>query len=99
MVVSDLAERRHSGGDDVTRLRDARLLASIVESSDDAIISTSLDGIVQTWNAAAERLFGYSTAQAIGRHISLIIPADRIAEEDRIVACLTAGQRVEHFET
>ena len=81
------------------RLLDARLLAAIVESSDDAIISKSLDGIIQSWNAAAERLFGYTAEQAVGRHISLVIPQDRIAEEDEIIASLKAGRRVEHFET
>ena len=62
----------------------ARVLASIVESSDDAIISKSLDGVIQSWNAAAERLFGYTAEQAVGRHISLVIPPDRLAEEDHI---------------
>jgi PAS domain S-box-containing protein len=53
----------------------------------------------QTWNAGAERLFGYTAEQAIGRHISLVIPEDRIAEEDNIIASLRAGRRVDHFET
>jgi PAS domain S-box-containing protein len=88
-----------SGVTVLSRLRADRLLASIVESSDDAIISKSLDGIIQSWNAAAERLFGFTAEQAVGRHISLIIPPDRAAEEDRIIACLKAGQRVDHFET
>ena len=76
-----------------------RLLASIVESSDDAIISKSLDGIIQSWNAAAERVFGYSAEQAVGRHISLIIPADRAAEEEQIIARIRAGKQVNHFDT
>ena len=76
-----------------------RLLASIVESSDDAIISKSLDGIIQSWNAAAERVFGYSAEQAVGRHISLIIPADRAAEEEQIIARIRAGEQVDHFDT
>ena len=70
-----------------------------MDSSDDAIISKSLDGIVLSWNTAAERLFGYSTGQAIGRHISFLIPADRISEEDHIIARLRAGERVDHFDT
>ena len=82
-----------------TRLLSARQLASIVESSDDAIIRKSLDGIIQSWNAGAERLFGYTGAEAVGRHISLVIPPDRIAEEDQIIASLKAGRRVDHFET
>ena len=81
------------------QLINARLLASIVESSDDAIISKSLDGIIQSWNAAAERMFGYTAAQAVGRHISLLIPADRANEEERIMIRLRAGERVEHFDT
>ncbi|MGH9807707.1 MAG: PAS domain-containing protein, partial [Terriglobia bacterium] len=76
-----------------------RMLASIVESSDDAIISKSLDGIIRSWNAAAERLFGYTAQQAVGQHISLVIPVERIDEEDQIIASLRAGRRVEHFET
>ena len=79
--------------------RAARFLASIVESSEDAIVSKSLDGTIQTWNAAAERLFGYTAAEAIGRHISLVIPADRATEEDAIIARIRSGERVDHFET
>jgi PAS domain S-box-containing protein len=70
-----------------------------VESSDDAIISKSLDGVIQSWNDGAERLFGYSPAQAVGRHISLIIPPERLAEEDLIIESLKAGRRVDHFQT
>jgi PAS domain S-box-containing protein len=81
------------------QLVSARLLASIVESSDDAIISKSLDGTIQSWNLGAERLFGYPAEEAIGRHISLVIPPDRMAEEDEIVANLRAGRRIDHFET
>jgi PAS domain S-box-containing protein len=76
-----------------------RLLASIVESSDDAIISKSLDGIIQSWNAAAERVFGYTAEQAVGRHISVIIPADRAAEEEQIIVRIRAGEKVDHFDT
>ena len=99
LVFRDISERRRLEKDAADRLLDARLLAAIVESSDDAIVRKSLDGIIQTWNAAAERLFGYPAAQAVGRHISLVIPPERIAEEDQIIASLKAGRRVEHFET
>src|SRR5262249_22196050 len=85
--------------DKADQLLTARLLASIVDSSDDAIVSKSLEGIIQSWNFGAERIFGYSPEEAIGRHISLIIPAERIAEEDHIIASLKAGQRIDHFET
>ena len=69
----------HLEAENASRLLAARSLAAIVESSDDAIISKSLDGIIQSWNGAAERIFGYTAEQAVGRHISLIIPADRAA--------------------
>jgi diguanylate cyclase (GGDEF)-like protein/PAS domain S-box-containing protein len=99
LVFRDISERRNWEKTEAQRLQSARLLASIVESSQDAIISKSLQGIIQSWNSGAERLFGYSANEAVGRHISLIIPPDRAAEEDEIVARLKAGQRVEHFET
>lgn len=99
LVFRDVTERRRLEKDSVSRLLGARLLASIVESSDDAIISKSLEGIIQSWNAAAERLFGYTAEQAVGRHISLVIPTNRAAEEEQIIASLKAGQRVDHFET
>jgi PAS domain S-box-containing protein len=77
----------------------ARRLASIVESSDDAIISKNLDGVVTSWNAAAERLFGYAADEMIGRPITTIIPDDRQDEEPRILSRLRRGERVDHFET
>lgn len=78
--------------------RQARL-AAIVESSDDAIISKTLNGIVTSWNYGAEKIFGYSEKEAIGKHISFIIPFDRIEEEDRIIASIRSGQKVNHFHT
>lgn len=99
LVFRDVTQRRRLEKESASQHVAARFLASIVESSEDAIISKSLDGIIQSWNAAAQRLFGYSPEQAIGRHISLVIPADRIGEEDHIIARLKAGKRVEHFET
>ena len=99
LIFRDISERRRWEKDEADRLLSARLLASIVETSDDAIISKSLDGTIRTWNAGAERIFGYSSAEAVGRHVSLIIPPDRISEEDHIIARLRAGQRVDHFET
>jgi PAS domain S-box-containing protein len=99
LIFRDVTAQRHLEQDKASQLLTARLLASIIESSDDAIISKSLDGIIQSWNAGAEHLFGYTAAQAVGRHISLVIPPDRIAEEDHIIASLKAGQRIEHFDT
>jgi PAS domain S-box-containing protein len=79
--------------------RDARQLAAIVESSDDAIVSKNLDGVIQTWNAGAERLFGYRQQDAVGQPITMLIPADRQDEEPGILARIRKGERVDHFET
>jgi PAS domain S-box-containing protein len=75
------------------------LLAAIVDSSEDAIVSKTLDGIITSWNAAAERLFGYSASEAVGQHISLIIPVNRRDEETVIIEHIKKGQRIEHFDT
>ncbi len=74
-------------------------LAAIVDSADDAIISKDLDGIIQSCNAAAERLFGYSSAELVGHPVRMLIPPDRQSEEDEILAKLRRGERVDHFET
>jgi two-component system, chemotaxis family, CheB/CheR fusion protein len=86
-------------GGGAQRLAADRLLASIVEASDDVIVSKTLEGIIQSLNAAAERVFGYPADEAVGRHISLIIPPERLGEEDDIMKSLRAGVRVDHFET
>ena len=75
------------------------LLASIVDSSDDAIVSKTLEGIITSWNAGAERLFGYTAKEAIGQSISMIIPLDRREEETSILARLSQGDRIDHFDT
>ena len=74
-------------------------LASIVESSDDAIISESLDSIITTWNAGAQRLYGYTAEEAIGKSVSMLIPYDRKDDIERIVQQIVDGQRVEHYRT
>jgi two-component system sensor histidine kinase UhpB len=74
-------------------------LAAIVDSSDDAIVSKTLDGIIMSWNRGAEQLFGYTAAEAIGQHIFLIIPDDRREEEEDVLARLRRGEKVDHFET
>jgi PAS domain S-box-containing protein len=79
--------------------RTDNLLAAIVDSSDDAIISKTLDGIITSWNKSAEQMFGYTGEEAVGRHITLIIPEDRRDEEAKIVEQLSRGERVDHFET
>ena len=74
-------------------------LAAIVESSEDAIVAKDLDGIIINWNKAAERIFGYAAEEAIGQHITLIVPPDRLDEEADILASLRRGERIDHFET
>jgi PAS domain S-box-containing protein len=76
-----------------------RWLASIVESSDDAIVSKNLDGIITSWNKGAERVFGYSAGEAIGQAITLVIPEDRQSEEREILTRIRRGERIDHFET
>ncbi|MCU1301678.1 MAG: hypothetical protein JWQ87_1962 [Candidatus Sulfotelmatobacter sp.] len=76
-----------------------RLLAAIVESSHDAIVSKSLNGVITSWNKGAERMFGYAAEEAVGQNITLIIPPERHYEERTIVDQLTRGERVDHFET
>jgi PAS domain S-box-containing protein len=76
-----------------------RWLASIVESSDDAIVSKNLDGIITSWNSGAERVFGYSASEAIGQPITLVIPENRHSEEHEILTRIRRGERIDHFET
>jgi PAS domain S-box-containing protein len=75
------------------------LLAAIVDSSEDAIVSKTLNGIITSWNAGAERLFGYTASEAVGQHISLIIPLNRRDEETVIIERIKQGDRIEHFDT
>ena len=91
-VLVDITERKR------TELAAARL-AAIVESSEDAIVSKDINGIIETWNRAAQRLFGYTAQQSLGRHISILIPSNRIEEEEDILRRLRAGELVSHFDT
>ena len=90
--VTDVTERKRAEAASAT-------LAAIVESSDDAIISKSLDGVITSWNKSAERMFGYTAAEAVGQPITMLIPPDRLDEEPRILERLKRGERVDHFET
>jgi PAS domain S-box-containing protein len=76
-----------------------RWLAAIVESSDDAIISKNLDGIITSWNSGAERVFGYTAKEVIGQPITIVIPQERQAEERTILSRIRRGERIDHFET
>jgi len=88
---------------DVTEQKQAAiqgvLLSAIVESSDDAIASKNLDGVVTSWNPAAERIFGYTAAEMIGQPIAILVPADRPDEEPQILARIRRGERIDHYET
>src|SRR5262245_60571103 len=91
-VIRDIGDR--------LRAEEARgRLAAIVDSSDDAIVSKTLEGIITSWNRSAERLFGYTAAEAIGQSILLIVPTDRRGEEEEVLRRLRAGLSVDHFET
>jgi len=76
-----------------------RWIGAVVESSDDAIVSKNLDGIITSWNKGAERLFNYTAEEAIGQSITMIIPQDRLDEERVILARIRRGERIDHFET
>jgi len=91
-VFADITQRKHA------EMAMGRL-AAIIESSHDPIISKQLDGVIISWNRSAERLFGYSEAEAVGRHISLIIPSERRFEEDEVLSRLRRGEVIDHFET
>ena len=91
LVIEDITERKQTG------LVSASLV--IVDSSDDAIVSKNLDGVITSWNAGAERLFGYTAKEAVGQPITMIIPADRRSEETIILARLRQGERIDHFDT
>ncbi len=88
---------------DITDLKQAEeksaKLAAIIESSDDAIISKTLESVITSWNESAERMFGYTADEIIGETIYKLIPPDRQEEEPKILARLKSGERVEHFET
>lgn len=91
-VIHDVSERKQA---EIYSNR----LAALVESSDDAIIGKDMDGIVTSWNRGAEKIFGYTADEMVGTSIKRLIPAERQAEEDQILARLRRGEKLEHFET
>jgi len=91
-IIRDITARKKSE-------EEAGLLAAIVKSSEDAIISKSLSGTIISWNSAAERLFGYSAAEALGQPISLLVPRDRLPEADRVMEQIARSESIQHFET
>jgi PAS domain S-box-containing protein len=95
----DITERRRIEVALLESEQRLRFLAAIVESSDDAIVSKNLDGIITSWNRGAERVFGYSASEAIGQPITLVIPDDRQSEEREILTRIRRGERIDHFET
>jgi PAS domain S-box-containing protein len=91
-ITHDITERKQAE-------RAALLLSAIVDSSEDAIVSKDLNGIITSWNKSAERVFGYTAAESIGQSVTMLIPFGRLDEEPKILARLRRGERVEHFET
>src|SRR2546423_3901617 len=91
-IKRDITERKQAE-------RASLHLAAIIESSDDAIISKALDGTILSWNRGAQRIFGYTAEEAIGRNIAILFPADRLQEEPEILRRIQRGERIDHYET
>ncbi|HET6527980.1 MAG TPA: PAS domain S-box protein, partial [Balneolaceae bacterium] len=92
LLFNDITQRKNNE-------RSGALLSAIVNTSDDAIISKNLDGMITSWNASAERMFGYTKHEAVGKSIKILIPDERTEEEDEILARLKQGQHIHHYET
>ena len=103
LALQQSAQRLQQLGVDITNRANAdeigHRLALIVESSDDAIISKDLNGIIKSWNYGAERIFGYSAAEAIGKPVTMLIPPDHENEEPIILGRIIKGERIDHYET
>jgi PAS domain S-box-containing protein len=98
-VNRDVTERKQTEANLRESEQQLRWLASIVQSSDDAIVSKNLDGIITSWNKGAERVFGYTAEEAIGQSITILNPPDRQNEESTILTRIRRGERIDHFET
>lgn len=98
-VARDITERRHNRQQRDLLVQTDQRLAAIVESSEDAILSKDLNGIIRSWNSGAERLFGYKADEVVGQPVYILIPEDRHDEEPGILARLARGERIEHYET
>lgn len=98
-VVSDISDVKFAEQQARESAERKSQLAAIVDSSDDVIVSKDLNGIIASWNPAAQRMFGYTAEEAIGKHISIIIPQDRLNEETLIISRIRAGHKVDHFDT
>ncbi len=98
-AVSDITQTKMAELQTIDAAERKSRLAAIVESSDDVIISKDLNGRIATWNPSAQRMFGYTADEAIGKHISLIIPEDRLSEEALIISRISKGEKVDHFDT
>src|SRR5690242_4722991 len=98
-ILSLTSHNIHTGATQKDLELKQSILSAIVNSSDDAIISKTLEGTITSWNPAATRMFGYKETEAIGKHISIIIPPDRLKEEDIIINNIRSGKKIDHFET
>ncbi len=98
-VLTSLSTFAAAAYQTVQALNATHHIASIVESSDDAIVSKDLNGVITTWNRGAERIFGYTAEQIIGQPVSILIPSDRQDEEPKILERIRRGERIEHYET
>ena len=98
-IARDVTERKRLDRLKDEWLADARRLAAIVESTEDAVIGMTLDGTITAWNLAAERMYGYTAVEAIGRSIRIVLPPERQQEESLVLDRVRRGERLEHFET
>ena len=97
--VLDVTEQKHNEAQLKENAERQARLGAIVSTSDDTIVSKTLQGMITSWNAAAQRMFGYTEAEVLGKHISLIIPPERLKEEEIIISKIKKGGKIDHFET